>query len=206
MNQRATWIGQLGTKCWRSCANCSVLETKPSSWSRMIQSLRRWPTDVCSCTSYTVQGHEYHHWYIYLEETLPGVLARRRGHAQHGFHTQVVREIFSLGLQSSPHIGRKLVKWLYHHHQVVLLPLTLPHPQRTTVHSLRPGHPWETLTGGLPQRGRATISGVVKRYKDRRHPSGIPRLIACHVGQTRRSSAHTRTSHETRAWTSKGVS
>jgi len=52
-------------------------------------------------------------------------VAQRR-HARHGLHTQAVSEIFGLGLQSSLHIGRKLLKWLHHHHRVVLLPLTFP--------------------------------------------------------------------------------
>jgi hypothetical protein len=33
----------------------------------------------------------------------------------------------------------------------------------------------------LPQQGGAPIIVVVKSYKNRRHPHGIPRLITCHV-------------------------
>ncbi|HYT46111.1 MAG TPA: hypothetical protein VEP90_27530, partial [Methylomirabilota bacterium] len=57
----------------------------------------------------------------------------------------------------------------------------------------------------MPQQGRAPMIVVVKYYNNRRHLYGIPRLITCHLSQTRRSSADARACYETRPWTSDRV-
>src|SRR5437763_15990597 len=60
-----------------------------------------------------------------LEE---GLLLARHHHVQRSLHTQEARQIRDLGLQSRVHLGRKMIKWLHYHIQVILLLLALPCP------------------------------------------------------------------------------
>src|SRR2546421_6754833 len=52
-------------------------------------------------------------------------------------HLEEASQIRDLGLQAPKYLGRKIVKWLHYHVQVVLLRLTFPCPGRTTVYQQR---------------------------------------------------------------------
>ena len=56
---------------------------------------------------------------------------------QRSRHPKETSEIRDLGLQSLIQFRYKLVKWFYHHAQMILLSLALPHPHYTTINQHR---------------------------------------------------------------------